>query len=43
MGGETYPIIGRIDLKTTQGFRKNDTFTNLFSRFSFTIDGVANT
>ena len=32
IGGETYPIIGRIELKTYYGFRTNTNFSDLAPR-----------
>lgn len=43
IGGDQFPIIGRIELKTVQGFRVNDTFANLARRISIKIVNVSST
>ena len=40
MGGDHYPIIGRLELKTIQGFQINDTFANLTKRLQIKVLNV---
>jgi hypothetical protein len=40
MGGDHYPIIGRLELRTIQGFQINDTFANLTKRLQIKVLNV---
>ena len=41
IGGDQFPIMGRIELKTFYGFRINDTFTNLVRRINIKVLNVS--
>lgn len=40
IGGNSFPIIGRIELRTFLGFRINNTFANLSKRLSIIINNA---
>ena len=42
VGGSSFPIIGRIELRTFLGFRLNDTFANLSNLLSIIINNATN-
>lgn len=40
IGGQQFPIIGRIELRTYQGFKINDTFADLSQRIQILVLNV---
>jgi len=43
VGGDEYPVIGRLDFRTVQGFRFNQSYAQLQPRISIKLVNVSET